>query len=294
MLGYLGWFQVWYNTFNFVTYNSQFMYGRIAQFADCTGLSLPSYERHLCIQQPPAQRNPDFYMWKKGSPQVTLKPDKLATRGQIIDDFDQRIIQHQPLTYLKVVAGDVLYSFSPVRGGMNPEHYPVYDQFHTYFPATKTSWPRSVPTPAAARTSSPRWPISWPATAGDFYVPGPLLAAGLALAWPAWPGSAGAPAAGCAPPACFSRIGAIAAVEPPFIIATFDWRYELPQLSLIPIAAILGATASAGGGTRTPATKPRAPDRLADTGRPASDDQSVEGSSPCGWPVPAKPAPAWR
>jgi hypothetical protein len=27
------------------------------------------------------------------------------------------------------------------------------------------------------------------------------------------------------------------------MFATFDWRYQLPQLSLIPVAAILGADA---------------------------------------------------
>ncbi len=27
---------------------------------------------------------------------------------------------------------------------------------------------------------------------------------------------------------------------PPAAFATFDWRYQLPQLSLIPVAAILG------------------------------------------------------
>src|SRR5260370_99253 len=141
VLGYLGWFQVSYGTFNFVTYNSQFMYGRIAQFADCTGMSLPWYERHLCPQQPPAQRNPDFYMWKKQSPQVTLKAPPGMTRGQIIDDFDQRIIEHQPLTYLKVVADDILYSFSPVRGD-GPEHYPTsYHEFRTHFPADQDELP---------------------------------------------------------------------------------------------------------------------------------------------------------
>ena len=36
---------------------------------------------------------------------------------------------------------------------------------------------------------------------------------------------------------------AILILLPPALFATFDWRYELPQLSLIPIAAILGLTA---------------------------------------------------
>ncbi len=276
VLGYLGWFQVWYNTFNFATYNSQFMYGRIAQFADCTGLSLPSYERHLCIQQPPAQRNPDFYMWKKGSPQVTLKALPGMTRGQIIDDFDQRIIEHQPLTYLKVVAGDVLYSFSPVRGD-GPEHYPIsYHQFHPYFPGDQDEL-------ATLRTYTGRGPHVQPALAGflagygrDFYVPGPLLAAGLALGVAGLAGIGRARRSGLRAPCLLFTIGVIAAVEPPFIIATFDWRYELPQLSLIPIAAVLGVTALAGR-ARTPATGLTSADRLAHTGRPASDDQSVEG-----------------
>ena len=44
-------------------------------------------------------------------------------------------------------------------------------------------------------------------------------------------------------PCLLFAIGAIAAVEPPFLISTFDWRYELPQFSLIPIAAVLAVTA---------------------------------------------------
>ena len=47
-------------------------------------------------------------------------------------------------------------------------------------------------------------------------------------------------------PCLLFTLGTIAAVEPPFVIANFDWRYELPQLSLIPIAAVLGVTALAG------------------------------------------------
>jgi hypothetical protein len=271
VLGYLIWFNSWFGTFNFVTYNSEFMYGRIAQFADCTGLSLPSYEQHLCPRQPPAQRNPDFYMWAKQSPQVTLKPTDGLSKGQIINDFNWRIIKHQPLTYLKVVADDVWYSFSPVRGP-GPEKYPTsYHDFHTFFPGV-----HDKDEMAALRTYSGSGPRVQPSLAGfltgyerDFHVPGPLLAAGLALGLAGVVGIGRArevgrgglagkkQRGGLRGPCLLFTLGTVFMIVPPFIIATFDWRYELPQFSLIPIAAALAVTALAGWDRdRTPAADP--------------------------------------
>src|SRR5579859_4709436 len=166
VIGYLAWFQVWFGTFNFVTYSNQFMYGRIVQFADCTGLSLPSYEQYLCPRQ---------------SPQVTLQPTDGLSKGQIIHAFNTRIIEHQPLSYVEAVARDVLYSFSPVRGN-GPERYPKgYHDFHTWFPSGKGE----LATLRAYTGSTGR---VLPGLAGfltgyghDFYVPGPVLAAGLVL-----------------------------------------------------------------------------------------------------------------
>jgi Dolichyl-phosphate-mannose-protein mannosyltransferase len=278
LLGYLIWFNSWFNTFNFVTYNSEFMYGRIAQFAECTGLPLPSYERHLCPPQPPAQRNPDFYMWAKQSPQVTLKPTDGLSKGQIINDFNWRIIKHQPLTYLTVVGNDVLYSFSPVRGD-GPEKYPTkYHDFEPSFPGT-----HDKDEMAALRTYSGSGPRVQPALADfltgyghDFYVPGPVLAAGLAL------GLAGAAGIGRArrsrlrSPCLLFSLGTIFLVVPPFIIATFDWRYELPQFSLIPIAAVLGVTALAGWDRdRTPAAAPASTEETPGDREPSRPAETV-------------------
>jgi hypothetical protein len=246
VLGYLGWYQVSYGRFDFTSYDSQFMYGRIAQFADCTGVPLPWYERPLCPRQPPVQRDPDFYMWSPQSPQVTLKVPPGMNKGYIIPDFDRRIIEHQPLTYLKVVADDVLYSFSPVRGD-GPEHYPTwYHDFHTYFPANK---PGELTTPRTYTGSGPHVQSAladFLAGYGRYlYIPGPLLAAGLALGVVGLAGIGPARRSGLRGPCLLFTAGVIAAVEPPFLIAAFDWRYELPQLSLIPIAAVLGVTALA-------------------------------------------------
>jgi hypothetical protein len=270
VLGYLGWSQVWYGRFDFVSYDSQFMYGRIAQFADCAGVPMPPYERALCIAQPPAQRNPDFYMWAPQSPQVTFKAPPGMDKGRIVRDFDQRIIEHQPLAYAKAVAGDIVYSFSPVRGD-GPERYPTtYHEFHPYFPGDKGEL-------ATVRAYTGSGPHVQPALAGflagygrDFYLPGPLLAAGLALGVAGTAGIGRARRSGLRAPCLLFTIGVIAAVEPPFIIATFDWRYELPQLSLIPVAAVLGVMAMAGRtGNQTLATGPASTEPLVRTGLPA-------------------------
>jgi len=67
-------------------------------------------------------------------------------------------------------------------------------------------------------------------------------------------------------PCLLFSFGTIFAIAPPYIIATFDWRYELPQLSLIPIAAVLGVTAIAGrADDRTP------PMDQTSTGQPSVD-----------------------
>lgn len=248
VLGYLGWHQVSYGTFGFTDSDSQFMYGRIAQFVDCSGVTLPQYERPLCPRQPPAQRNLDFYMWSPRSPQATLHAPAGMNKDHIILDFDRRVIEHQPQAYLKALAGDVLYSFSPVRGD-GPEHYPTwYHQFHPYFPVRQDE-------AATVRVTTGRGPYAQPALASfltgygrDFYVPGPLLAAGLALGVAGAAGLGRARQSGLRGPCLLFTVAVIAAVEPPFLVATFDWRYELPQLSLIPIAAVLGLTAL----TRTP------------------------------------------
>jgi hypothetical protein len=276
VLGYLGWHQVAYGRFDFVDYDSQFIYGRIAQFADCTGVPLPWYERPLCPRQPPAQRNVDFYMWAPQSPQVTLRAPPGMNKGQIIQDFDRRILGHQPLTFLKVVAGDILYSFSPVRGD-GPEHYPTwYLQFHPYFP---TAHKGEV---ATIRASTGRGPYVQPALAGfltsygrDFYVPGPLLAVGLAVGVAGMAGIGRARHSRLRIPCLLFVIGAVAAIEPPFLIAAYDWRYELPQLSLIPIAAVLGVTALAGRASdRISAASPTGAKGRVHTGQPTDANQN--------------------
>jgi len=236
--GYLGWFEASHGQWNFTTFSGAFLYGRVADFADCTGLTLPAYEKPLCPTQPAAQRVADFYTWSPASPQWTFTPPPGTSRDSVVKDFSLRILRHQPLAYAEAVGRDFWYGFSPVRRA-GPEHYPSsYLQFHTHIkPDTQADAslaalgikpPKSRPGLAAFLQGYGRW----------FYIPGPLLAAGLVA------GLAGAIARRRNSAQCLLfTVGAVAIAIPPAVFATFDWRYQLPQLTLIPIAAVLGVTA---------------------------------------------------
>ena len=48
VVGYLGWFAAAHGQWNFTTFDGAFLYGRVADFADCRGLALPADEQPLC------------------------------------------------------------------------------------------------------------------------------------------------------------------------------------------------------------------------------------------------------
>jgi 4-amino-4-deoxy-L-arabinose transferase-like glycosyltransferase len=244
---YLGWFDASHGQWGFTTFSGAFLYGRVADFADCTGLALPAYEKPLCPTQPAAQRVADFYTWNPASPQWTFTVPPGKSRDKVVADFSLRILRHQPLAYASAVTRDFLYGFSPVRGA-GPEHYsPAYLQFQTHILPDPQAYSSIAQLGDTAPQVQPQLAAFLHAYGRWFYIPGPLLAAGLLT------GLAGA---------CFLRrrngpasllfsLGTIAVLLPPALFATFDWRYQLPQLTLIPVAAVLGITVC---------TSPRTPD----------------------------------
>ena len=81
-------------------------------------------------------------------------------------------------------------------------------------------------------------------------------------------------------------VSAIAVLVPPAAFATFDWRYQLPQLTLIPVAAILGLnmiisclTSSSQRAKSNPEATPKE-----DRQTFACDGDEQDGSSPGGRP----------
>jgi len=247
VIGYLGWFDASHGEWNFTTFSGAFLYGRVADFASCQGLNLPAYEKPLCPTQPTALRNADFYTWNPQSPQWTFQPPAGMSRDAVVRDFSLRILRHQPLAYADAAARDFLYGFSPVRGAGPEKYSPTYLQFRTYTRPDRQAYasiaalgyqaPAVRPGLATFLTDYGRW----------FYVPGPVFAAGLVL------GLGGLVVSQVRRSTSKDRrirdagllftASAVLVLIPPAAFATFDWRYQLPQLSLIPVAAVLGVAA---------------------------------------------------
>ena len=157
------------------------------------------------------------------------------SRDAVAQDFSLRILRHQPLAYAGAAARDFLSGFAPVRGA-GPERYsPAYLQFRSSIQADAPVAALGYRAPAVRHglasilTGYGRW----------FYVPGPVFAGGLVLALTGVTVGARRRDKQANAGLLFT-VSAVLVLIPPALFATFDWRYQLPQLTLIPVAAVLG------------------------------------------------------
>ncbi|HEY4465744.1 MAG TPA: phospholipid carrier-dependent glycosyltransferase [Streptosporangiaceae bacterium] len=259
---YAGWFDATRNRVGLTLNNGTFLYSRVVQFADCAGMHVPALERPLCPAQPPGQRNADFYTWSPSSPQWTMPVPPGMDRQSVVLDFGLQVIAHQPMTYLKTVGHDVAYGFSAVRGD-GPERYPVaYLQFDKQF---RPYWEVDYSLRVYGHTK----PVVQPGLAGFVgrygqfvYTPGPILAAAFLLGLAGMVGTrrsrrspesrGSGQRSGAFLFLAFTATALVAAA----VTATFDWRYQIPQLTLIPVAAGLGVASLAGWRRPSPAEEP--------------------------------------
>jgi len=245
------------------------IYGRAATFVDCRGLDLPNYERVLCPPEPLGHRlGSDAYAHHSPYPmQVVLPPGK--SRDEVLRDFGRRVILHQPLDYAKAVATDFVKLFA-FRRTTFPRDVPLERwQFQSSYPtlgldvtsATQTyggGKPRAVE-PLAVFLRDYQLSVG--------YLPGPVYAlafiAGLLAAAGVGRARRSGLRAACLLPA-LCGLGVLLAAD----LFLFSWRYQLPALTLAPLAGALGLAAITG---RVSPTSPRP--------SPAAAPPDVPGSS---------------
>jgi hypothetical protein len=254
LLLYAAWFHADYGIYALNGLDGHFLYARVAPFADCKGMSLPSYERVLCPAQPVGHRlTVEQFSWSPQSPIYHLKvPAAMRTPGEpwrarskIAGDFAERVIKRQPLTYAETVGSDFLRGFWPTRTTEHGEVPVGRWMFHLQYPVYGSSL-------AVMRKYGEH-----PVVSHDLavflhgyqrvgYTPGPLLAVALVLGILGAVGLGRARRSGlrCA---CLLFSGAALIVLVTAVgVNQFSWRYQLPGLLLLPAAGALGLTALMG------------------------------------------------
>jgi hypothetical protein len=252
---YAAWFQSLYGAFALNGYSGHFLYARVAPFADCRGLSLPSYERVLCPKQPVGQRpSIEAFSWsRKQSPIFRLRvPASLArgkesqvARSQVAGNFAKRIIRHQPLTYLHAVEKSFVRGFAPTRTTHKGEvpvgrwqfqdHYPVYGRSLELM-ARRGEHPHVNGSLSSFLRSYQRFG----------YTPGPVLALALALGLLGAVGVGPAKRSGLRSASFLFAGAAVVVLVTAAAVNQFSWRYQLPGLILLPPAGAVGLVALAG------------------------------------------------
>jgi hypothetical protein len=196
------------------------LYGRVATVADCT--RVPSDLRSLCPSGSVAYRKslgPDYYAHDPSSPSAK------ASTAQM-NEFDDWVLEHQPLSVTKAVGEDFLQLFvSPratVNGGTDISRW----QFHTTFPTWTANSTETGHVNVGIATVLRDYQLDGGYTPGWFF--GGALLAGLAgflrrraraqtLLWTG------------------TGLALLLAAD----IFEFSWRYQLPALVFLPMGGAL-------------------------------------------------------
>lgn len=120
LLAYGSVFQTKSGEFGLTQADGWFLYARVAEIADCRGVSLEREARPLCERSPGAEgRRVGYYLWDSRSParrlfgQIHEPGAKQAHTNAVLRGFAMDIIVARPERYAEMVAEDVLRYFQP-------------------------------------------------------------------------------------------------------------------------------------------------------------------------------------
>ena len=244
VLGYMAYYRTSSGEFAMTAIGGRMIYGRTAVLVDCDRINIDPQQRDLCPAEPLGQRKKiDNYVWDGDSPLNGHEPPPGMTHDESLRDFGMQVIRQQPLDFVGAVTTDMLKNFWWTRAQFEgdvdvgrwqfQETYPRYGRYDETL-AAFDAWPPQLSLALAT------WLRSYQLSVG--YTPGTLLGVGLLA------GLAGACGLGRARGsrlrlACllWTVCGAMITMLP--AVYEFSWRYMLPALVTVPVAAGLGLTA---------------------------------------------------
>jgi hypothetical protein len=266
LAGYAAWSStVPHESFALTDHDGYFLYGRVADFASCSGMSLaPAGRRVLCDPRPPADRpSPNDYVWHKWfHHRYAGFPRTPARRNAVLRSFALGVIRRQPVAYAETVLGDMAHYAAFGRSTGPRDESIAQWQFHI----TPDELPRT-------RVRVVREARRWGGRVGGWlpgerfltdyqrvaYTPGTLLALAVLVALAA--AAVGGAGDGRRVRAETLTLAAAGVALPlgAAMTSMFDFRYLLPSLPLLPAAGVIGAAAL---GARARALRPAGPEAV--------------------------------
>lgn len=238
--GYLAWFSATHGSVGFSLVSGRLLYGKTAQFADCTQVA-PA-QRELCPSTPSNHRlNADFYSFGPASPAVGVPFTKEGDRR--LGAFARGVVVGQPLGYARAVGTDLVHYAGARRVQRMSDQRLLYWQFPTGpTPPFTVGMPGRAGYAYARLERAPGGPTVLLRAYQRVTVPGTVLALCGAVTVAAACRRRGAPplrADGWRADLLLLGAVGLVLVLVPAMTVSLDYRFLLPELVVAPVGAAL-------------------------------------------------------
>ena len=106
VLAYAAWFHEWNGSYNLTQSAGFYAWGRVSSFAECSAINPPADEMKFCPSGPPSSRTaPGDYIWHAPQVHQDLLPGSpvSVTNNNLLENFAIRAVLAQPFGYAKAV-----------------------------------------------------------------------------------------------------------------------------------------------------------------------------------------------
>lgn len=236
LVPYAAWFNSVHGSLALTEYTGHFLYGRVATFVECDEVDMPERLQPLCPTDPPEERRPgDQFVWFADSPANAVQNGVRVWSEAELEEFATIAIQGQPEDYLRQLLSETVHYFELGRYVGPQDTCPTWWAF---------PYPERVEQYDCTPLLAPG-PYGYDAEmVGNlrsyqryFYTQGPLLGVCLVVGLGAllarrrsWRDRLD--------PAVLALLG-LTLLAGPAATASFDFRYLLPTLAVLPPAAAL-------------------------------------------------------
>ena len=239
---YATWYHQEHGSFALSSSTGKALYTRTTTFVDCATVAVPIRLRVLCPQEPLGQRyDPTYYAWHD---ERTL-PRVVVPSGSTLDDqlrqFALAAIRAQPFDYGRIVLRDFALYFDVARVDRFEYDTAHKWRFSTYLDEPPTDWTGPAYEAHGGQQLASHAPFSQLLAGYQRvgYVPGPVLFGCLVAGLLAGCGVGRARKSGRRAVTWLFAVTGALSILVPSITADFSWRYQLPALAVLPVAAAL-------------------------------------------------------